>query len=70
MYDIRKGDIIVTVDGHILKVTKHSKSYLWGLDITDNCSFMSLRTEIDKRIKEVVYLWVKSMINGYHKDCE
>ena len=56
MYDIRKGDIIVTVDGHILKVTKHSKSYLWGLDITDNCNFMSLRTEINKRIKEVVYL--------------
>lgn len=56
MYDIRKGDIIVTVDGHILKVTRHSKSHLWGLDITDNCNFMYLRTEIEKRIKEVHYV--------------
>lgn len=55
MYDIRKGDVIVTVDGHMLKVTKESTNYLWGVDMTNYCNFMSERTEIDKRVKEVFY---------------
>ena len=56
MYDIRKGDVIKTVDGHILQVTKESKTYLYGRDYTGDTNFMVDRKEIEKRIKEVYYV--------------
>ena len=36
MYDIRIGDVIVTVDGHVLQVTKESTNFLYGRDYTDD----------------------------------
>lgn len=56
MYDIRKGDVIVTIDGHILQVTQESKNYLFGLDYTGDTNFMTDRKDIEKRIKEIHYV--------------
>ena len=56
MYDIRIGDVIVTVDGHVLQVTKESTNFLYGLDYTDDTNFMTDRKDIEKRIKEVHYV--------------
>ena len=56
MYDIRKGDIVVTVNGDILKVRRSSPNWVYGENITKNDYFMFSRVELNKRIKEVVYL--------------
>ena len=56
MYDIRIGDVIVTVDGHVLQVTKESTNFLYGRDYTGDTNFMVDRKEIEKRIKEVHYV--------------
>lgn len=56
MYDIRKGDVIVTIDGHVLQVTKESTNFLYGRDYTDDTNFMTDRREIEKRVKEVHYV--------------
>lgn len=56
MYDIRIGDVIVTVDGHVLQVTKESTNFLYGRDYTDDTNFMTDRNDIEKRIKEVHYV--------------
>lgn len=56
MYDIRKGDVLVTVDGHVLQVTKESTNFLYGRDYTDDTNFMTDRKDIEKRIKEVHYV--------------
>lgn len=56
MYDIRKGDVIVTVDGHVLQVTQESTNFLYGRDYTDDTNFMADRKEIEQRIKEVHYV--------------
>ena len=55
MYDIKTGDIIVTIDGRVLRVSKESSNYLFGLDITNECNFMMNRQEMNKLIKEVFY---------------
>jgi len=55
MYDIRRGDIVVTVTGHILKVRSSSPNWVYGENITTNELFMFSRTELNKRIKEVYY---------------
>ena len=56
MYDIRIGDVIVTVDGHVLQVTKESINFLYGRDYTNDTIFMTDRKDIEKRIKEVHYV--------------
>jgi hypothetical protein len=56
MYDVRKGDVIVTVDGDILKVRRSSSSWVYGENITKNDYFMISRNELNKRIKEVFYV--------------
>lgn len=55
MYDIKTGDIIITIDGRVLRVSKESSNYLFGLDITNDCNFMLNRQEMNKLIKEVIY---------------
>ena len=56
MYDIQKGDLITTINGDILKVRRVSERWVSGLNITKDRYFMSNRTELEKIIKEVVYL--------------
>ena len=55
MIDIERGDIIVTIDGLILFVSRVSKDYLFGINVTHNCLFMTERVKIEKKIKEVYY---------------
>lgn len=55
MCEIQRGDIIETIDGLILFVSRVSQHYLFGIDVTHKCLFMSERVDIEKRIKEVYY---------------
>lgn len=55
-FKVERGDVIKTVDGKILKVSRVSDTYVYGQNITDNVNFMCERKDLDNRIKEVYYV--------------
>ena len=56
MYDIKKGDVVTTVDGNILLVRVSSPNWVYGVNITKNDYFIITMQELIKRIKEVFYV--------------
>ena len=55
-FKLERGDVCKTVDGKILKVIRTSENYIFGHNITDNVNFMTDRTELDNKVKEVYYV--------------
>lgn len=56
MYDIQKGDLIITIKGDILKVRRASKNWIYGVDIIRDDYFLLNRVKLEKIIKEVFYV--------------
>lgn len=55
LYDIQRGDTIITINGDVLKVRRASHNWVYGDDINRDNLFMMSRTQLEKLIKEVYY---------------
>lgn len=55
MLEIGIGDVIKTINGKVLKVSRISEHYIYGDNITDDVHFMIRRSELSRLISEVYY---------------
>lgn len=53
---IERHDLIKTIDGLILLVSRTSDNYITGIDVTNHTMFLSERKELENKIMEVVYV--------------